>query len=1146
MTADPDAVSPSAKTDAGARAEGRDDDARAARGRQAKLLPPADPAGTLARPALEERLLEGTERRLTIVVGGAGFGKSTLAGRIAAVRRTAWYTLDATDRTIGGIAAGVAASLRVQLPAIPADLAGEVESSIEPTDDAAVMAQASAAAAAVTDALQVALDGDLVLVLDDLHVLAGATGSIRFVEALVRLAPAGLHIVVTSRAEVPFAIERLRGQGQVVDVGGTALAFSEDEIHELLHALLGDDRDHADLHDIAAERIHAATGGWPAAVRLALEAYRTAPGGDREAALDRLQRPEGPIFSYLAEEVVAKSSEDTRALVRHAVHFDRFSAPLLGAIGVPNPSATLDELSKRALFLQPLPGEQGWYSLHGLIREYTLARLPLDAAEIRGLHRDAAGWFEGEGRLEAALGSLVAAADPEALAAFLSAHGGALVLRGATRQVVEATGALPIGARNARIERALGEACLARGEWREALAAFGRAVGEDGRLDAATAWRMGVVHGVRGAYGEALAIYDRAEVDGTQPADEALLAAWIASAHAHRGDVEASRVAAEKAVALAIACDDPRAMAAAHTAMGQLHELTNDPGRAASDYAAALTAAERAGDFLQVARIRNARGALELERGRFDDALVILDDAVRHADTVGFAAFHARALVNRGRAKQGIGRFEEAMADFTAARAIYERIGSPSVALALTREGSMHALRGDAFLARSAFENAVRAAGNANDSQALAPALIGLAQTIAFDEPDRAVDLTGQAMTLGRDVAPVTILLGAARVALSVGDREKAERYAREAVDVARARRDDPGMAAGLELVALTALDHDEALRLVDEAAGIWERSPAPYGLARNRLVFARIAGGEPGREAAADAERIFRSMGARGPMADAADIVEAITAAERPTLRIQSLGRFRLVREGEPVPTTAWQSKKARDLLKILVARRGRATTRDAFFELLWPDDDPEPLGNRLSVALATVRGVLDPDKQFPPEYFVPADKGSIALDLDHIELDVETFLEEAAAASRLSRAGDAAGARSRLEAAEALYGGDFLEEDPYEDWAVGLREEAQATYISIARSLAEASAADGDADGATRYYLRILERDAYDEGAHLGLVAALVAAGRHGEARRRYGFYAAKMEEIAIEAAPFPGSTGGSGSSTPSPRGSFAAAPG
>ena len=152
-------------------------------------------------------------------------------------------------------------------------------------------------------------------------------------------------------------------------------------------------------------------------------------------------------------------------------------------------------------------------------------------------------------------------------------------------------------------------------------------------------------------------------------------------------------------------------------------------------------------------------------------------------------------------------------------------------------------------------------------------------------------------------------------------------------------------------------------------------------------------------------------------------------------------------------------------------------------------------------------------------------ADKSSVALDLEHVALDIARFLDERG--RRLAGravAGDRDHRAARLEAAEALYGGDFLEEDPYEDWAVATREEAQATYIGIARQLAAAAAEAGDADGATRYYLRILERDAYDESAHLGLVDALRAAGRHGEARRRYGFYAAKMEEIAVEAAPYP----------------------
>jgi len=188
--------------------------------------------------------------------------------------------------------------------------------------------------------------------------------------------------------------------------------------------------------------------------------------------------------------------------------------------------------------------------------------------------------------------------------------------------------------------------------------------------------------------------------------------------------------------------------------------------------------------------------------------------------------------------------------------------------------------------------------------------------------------------------------------------------------------------------------------------------------------------------------------------------------------------------------------------------------------------------------VALATARSVLDPERRFPAEYFISADKTALSLDLDHVDLDVERFRAEAAGGARTLRAGDRAGALARFEAAEGLYAGDFLEEDPYEDWAIALREEAQATYIAVARVLAQWAAERGDADGATRFFLRILERDPYDEGAHIGLVGALLTAGRHGEARRRYGFYASKMAEIAVEAAPFPAPTRPAASQSLSPR--------
>src|SRR6266496_3378307 len=238
----------------------------------------------------------------------------------------------------------------------------------------------------------------------------------------------------------------------------------------------------------------------------------------------------------------------------------------------------------------------------------------------------------------------------------------------------------------------------------------------------------------------------------------------------------------------------------------------------------------------------------------------------------------------------------------------------------------------------------------------------------------------------------------------------------------------------------------------------------------------------------------------------------------------VRCLGAFRVLRAGQPVPVAAWQSKKARTLLKILVARRGRATTRDYLMEVLWPEEPVEVVIRRLSVALATARAVLDPDKRHPPDHFIVADKDALRLLLENLPVDVERFLALADEGLACHREGRLDAARAALQAADALYAGDFLEEDRYQDWAGALREEARAVYISVARALGEAAVSGGDHDAAVRCYLKILAKDTFDEEAHLGLVAILQREGRHGEARRQYRAYTARMVELQVPAAPFP----------------------
>ncbi len=327
----------------------------------------------------------------------------------------------------------------------------------------------------------------------------------------------------------------------------------------------------------------------------------------------------------------------------------------------------------------------------------------------------------------------------------------------------------------------------------------------------------------------------------------------------------------------------------------------------------------------------------------------------------------------------------------------------------------------------------------------------------------------------------------------------------------ARRRSDRPGVAESLELRAFCSEPPEP--RLLEEALTIWSDLGAEVAAARAELALARLAGN---RLEAERARRELRSLGVGETASRAAGILMALGPEEAPPLELQTLGGFRVLRNGIPVSHEAWKSKKARDLLKLLVARRGRPVSRDEAIETLWPEEDPARTGNRLSVALSTLRSVLDPNHEFPPGHFVAAENGVLRLLPENATLDVDAFLAQSKTGLTLART-DRHEALAMLEAAEAAYTGDFLEEDRYEDWAEPLRNESRASYVEVLRTLAAETRLP-------KYFFRIIERDAFDEGAHLGLVTALEAEGAHGEARRAYRTYLSRMQEIGAEPAPFP----------------------
>jgi DNA-binding SARP family transcriptional activator len=232
----------------------------------------------------------------------------------------------------------------------------------------------------------------------------------------------------------------------------------------------------------------------------------------------------------------------------------------------------------------------------------------------------------------------------------------------------------------------------------------------------------------------------------------------------------------------------------------------------------------------------------------------------------------------------------------------------------------------------------------------------------------------------------------------------------------------------------------------------------------------------------------------------------------------VRVLGHLEVLTGATPIPSAAWQSRKARELLLILVARRGRAVSREELTHLLWPDDASMRAGHRLSNLLSLIRAVLSGPKIERRGEVVKADRSAVSLDPAEAEVDVDVFLTGVADARAQAEAGDPAKAMTLLVAVEGMYRGDPFDDMPYAGWAQPLREEARAGYISGVRVLARLLCAAGDTDRSAHYLLRLLAKDPYDEDAHRSLVEALSANGRHGEARRAFIRYTAAMREIDV----------------------------
>ena len=680
-----------------------------------------------------------------------------------------------------------------------------------------------------------------------------------------------------------------------------------------------------------------------------------------------------------------------------------------------------------------------------------------------------------------------------------------LILQGRAGAAIELLRAPAATDIDPELQLVLGDAYRAVGDFAAALEVYAQ-VAPTAENTAALAYRVGQVHSTQGDHRRALEVYGRADPANSGAVDHAWLLVGMSTAHWRLGQSDEALAQARAAGAWAVISGDPGVRAAAHMATALTVSLCGDPATVDEEYAHAARHAAAAGDLVLLARIQACRSHHLLADARFTEAVEVAAAAGAAAERSASPLALCVALENEAEGLWRLGRYDDALRQCERVLSLAGQIGTQHTAGALVILAQIHLRRGCREQARAALEQALRLQGNKPDRQVRVPALALLAITLLPEEVTRASELAAEAVQEATGSQRLPALLAAGRTAWDRGEIAHARCLATQAVEHARSRRERAWLAEALEFRATT-VDRFSARAALSEALQIWQGSGAAHDADRVLVQLARMTSSAPDRVAARLA---LARLGAAGVLGMVRDI--AGSSARR--VRIVTLGRFEVLVDGVGVPPDAWQSRRARDLLRLLICRRGRAIPRLEICEALWPDDDPVRTNHRLSVLLSIVRGVVGSDA-------VLSDQACVALDLGRVEIDVEQFLADVADAAALHERGEESGAATLLAQAMDAYSDDPFADAPYDDAATPLRDEARAAYLQALRMLAQWRRRSGSHDQAAVYLRRLLTADRYDEDAHRTLIATLNRAGRHGQARVAAARYRSAMAEIGLRPA-------------------------
>ncbi|HSF83619.1 MAG TPA: BTAD domain-containing putative transcriptional regulator [Anaerolineales bacterium] len=1046
----------------------------------------------MPRQRLNQMLLEALDYRLTLLLAGAGYGKSTALSVLAEqFKPLIWYQLTNEDSDTLVFLLHLCHATQHAIPGL--------KSLPTPYLEAWDVSHTALPWTWVIDqyinALSEKLNRPTILVLDDTPIATETTEIAHILDRLIGLAPPNLHIILAGRPPLSLPnLSRWRLRGEVLTIDQAALAFNADEINLLFGGHYG--------YKLTSEEVDALldyTEGWAIALQLIWQNLRSESSTSIKDALSRQRTiaskgitssSPDQLFEILAYEVFERQPIDIQDFLLVSSTLREMTPEACDAlISTPerpshNSAAMLAYLRRQELFV--VEQSDGTLRYHKVFHDF----LRQQAAPTKQLdwHARAAAYYKSQENTGAAIYHLLQGQAWDQAATLLDSFGEQLLASGRLDTLAVYLDALPptILPQHPSLLFYLGDLARLGSRFQEALGWY---------QQSETIWRaQGYLDGI----GRALRGQARVYLDTVDPS-------------------QAEKVL-EQAIRLSdgIESRDSQARLYDLLAENKLNAGRPEEAERLRQQAAALRD-EGPSDSQLVYRVLLRTGRLEEARRGLEERT-----QTERSQPVHTPRAHRETLLLLSLVDSFQGRVERAY--HTALEGTLR--GTTLDSLFITAVGHMR--QGHALtlpvpskplstperyeLARQQFERSIELSRSLAVPRLRVEADWGLCRVFGYQG-----DLN-QALKVAQEGIEIATQAGdewvASMVRLTMGASlilaaryEAAEEWLGKAARSFHECGDPFGRCAARLWLCLGLYHQNSVIRLEqilpDVLAACREGEydflftrPTLLGPPQVRsltplLILARDKGWESNYAA-----RMLETLGLGG-----------VTLHPGYQLRVHTLGTFKVWRGEDQVPRNSWNREKARQLFQILLTYRRGPLSRDQIAEALWPDLDPTTSHRNFRNVLNALYHVLEPDREPGSESaYVMREGSTYALrPTADLWLDAEVFLDTLHQAEMLiDDSPDEA--ISLLTDAIDLYQGEYLPDARYESWTAAERERLAVLFLQNADRLSDLLLEKGRYEEAIHVNQRILAQDNCWERAYRHLMLAYDRLGDRGQVGRIY----------------------------------------